>query len=51
MVCKVVYNYLARQAEGRALSLITITRIKKLCFKHNYSLKDINTFKRLEALI
>ena len=46
-----VYNYLARRAEGRALSLITITRIKKSCSKYNHSLEDINAFKRLEALM
>ena len=51
IVCKVVYNYLARRAEGRAPSLITITRTKKSCSEHNYSLEDINAFKRLEALI
>jgi hypothetical protein len=51
MVCKVVYNYLAGQAEGRASSLITITRIKKSCSEYNHSLKDIDAFKQLEALI
>ena len=51
MVYKVVYNYLAKRAEGSTPSLITITRIKKLCSEYNYSLEDINIFKRLEALI
>ena len=51
MVCKVVYNYLAGQAEGSTPSLITITRTKKSCSKYNHSLEDINAFKRLEALI
>lgn len=51
MVYKVVYNYLAGRAEGRAPSLITITRTKKLYSKYNYSLEDINVFKWLEALI
>ena len=51
MVYKVVYNYPARRAEGSMPSLITITRIKKLYSEYNYSLEDINAFKRLEALI
>ena len=51
MVCKVVYNYLAGRVEGRALSLITITRTKKLCSEYNHSLEDINVFKQPEALI
>jgi len=51
MVCKVVYNYPAGRAEGKAPSLITITRTKKLCSKYNHSLEDINAFKRLEALM
>ena len=51
MVYKVVYNYLAKRAEGNMPSLITITRIKKLYSKYNYFLEDINAFKRPEALI
>ena len=46
-----VYNYPARQAEGRAPSLITITKTKKLYSEYNHSLKDINIFKQPEALI
>ena len=48
---KVVYNYPAEQAEGSVPSLITITRIKKLCSEYNHSLEDINAFKWLEALM
>ena len=51
MVCKVVYNYLAGRAEGKAPSSITITRTKKSYSEYNHSLEDINAFKQPEALI
>ena len=51
MVCTVVYNYLAGRIEGRALSLITVTRTSKSCSKYNHSLEDINAFKRPDALM
>ena len=51
MVYKVVYNYLAGRAEGRAPSLITVTKTKKLCSEYNYLLEDIDAFKRPEALM
>ena len=51
MVCKVVYNYPAGRAEGRAPSSITVTKTKKSCSEHNHSLEDIDAFKRPEALM
>jgi hypothetical protein len=37
--------------EGKVLSLITVIKMKKLCFKHNHSLEDIDVFKWLKAFI
>ena len=51
MVCKVVYNYPAGQAEGREPSSITVTRTKKSCSEHNHSLENIDAFKRPKALM